>query len=91
MKIKNALTAATLTLGLCSSCLGPNNAYNSIRDWNRDLSEQDWVVELVFLGLYILPVYPIAHFGDIVIFNTVNYWSGDNPINDPGPLDPFVK
>jgi len=91
MKIKNALIAATLSLGLASSCLGPDNAYRSIRDWNRDLSDQDWVNELVFLGLYFIPVYPIALLADIVVFNTIHYWTGDNPINDPGPMDPFVR
>jgi hypothetical protein len=28
----------------------------------------------------------IAALGDVVIFNTVDYWSGSNPIPDPEPF-----
>lgn len=83
MKSKAVLAAATLSL-LGSSCLGPNNAYNSIRNWNAGLSDQDWVDELAFLGLNILPVYGLAYFGDVLVFNTIDYWSGSNPISSPG-------
>jgi hypothetical protein len=36
--------------------------------------------------MVIIPVYGIALLGDYVIFNTMDYWSGDNMINDPGPF-----
>jgi hypothetical protein len=92
MKIKSAILNVTLALGfLSSSCLGPDNAYGSIKNWNADLSGQDWVNEAVFIGLYIIPVYPIALLGDVLIFNTVQYWSGDNLINDPGPFKGFAR
>lgn len=92
MKIKRALLTVTLALGfLSSSCLGPDNAYGSIKNWNAGLSEQDWLNEAVFLGLYIIPVYPIALLGDVLIFNTVQYWSGDNLIDDPGTFAGFAR
>jgi len=90
MKLKKALAVGILALGLgSSSCLGPDNAFKSIRNWNAGLSDQDWVNEVVFLGLTIIPVYGIALFGDVVIFNTIGYWTGDNPISDPGPFKGF--
>ena len=90
--MKKRLIALALTLGLASSsCLGPDNLYNSIKNWNADLSDHNWVNEVVFLGLYFIPVYPIALFGDIVIFNTVHYWTGDNPIKDPGDMPEFTN
>jgi len=90
MKLKKTLAAGILALGLVSSsCLGPDNAYGSIKSWNAGLSDQDWVNELVFVGLYIIPVYEFALLGDILIFNTIGYWAGDNPINDPGPFEGF--
>ena len=85
MKSKALLGALSLSL-LGSSCLGPNNAYNSIRNWNANLTEQDWVDEVVFLGLNIVPVYGLAFMGDLLIFNTIDYWAGENPISDPGPF-----
>lgn len=85
--MKKTLLAGALALSLMSqSCLGPNNAYNSIRNWNTTVTDQDWINEILFLGMVIIPVYGIALLGDYVIFNTIDYWSGDNPIGDPGPF-----
>lgn len=90
MKLKKALAAGVLALGLgSSSCLGPDNAYNSIKNWNAGLSDQDWVNETVFLGMLIIPVYGFAQLADILIFNTIGYWSGNNTISDPGPFKGF--
>ena len=90
--MKKALLATVLALGLgSSSCLGPDHLYNSVKNWNAELSEQDWLNEAVFLGLYISPVYEIALLGDVVIFNTIDYWSGKNTIKDPGPFPGFMR
>lgn len=39
-----------------------------------------WAAEGVFLICAILPVYAIAILGDALIFNSIEFWSGDNPI-----------
>jgi len=88
--MKKTLLASLLSLGLLgSSCLGPDNLYSSIKNWNAELSDQDWLNELVFIGLNFIPVYPFALLGDVVILNTIGYWTGDNPITDPGPFSGF--
>jgi uncharacterized protein DUF3332 len=92
MKLQKKLVAALLLLGLTSSsCLGPDNLYNGIKSWNANLSEKDWVNEGVFIGLMIIPVYPIAMLCDVVVFNTVEYWSGDNLVNPPEPFPGFKR
>lgn len=94
MKLRNALLGTSLVLGIGlgnASCLGPDHAYQQVKTWNAGLSEQDWVTELVFLGLYLIPVYPIAMFGDVLVFNTIQYWSGDNPISAPASAKPFTS
>lgn len=88
--MKQALLASLLVLGLAgSSCLGPDNLYRSVKDWNVELSDQDWLVEVVFIGLWVVPVYEIALIGDVLIFNTIDYWGGGETINDPGPFPGF--
>ena len=83
--MKKSLLAAALGLGLfTSSCLGPNNAFNSVHHWNQNVSEDRWVNEAIHLGCVILPVYGFAYLGDIVIFNSIEWWGGDNPIDAPG-------
>lgn len=80
-------TALALLLALalpCSGCLGPNNAANSIRNWNAHATEHDWLNEVIFVAF--TPVYGLAYLGDILIFNTIDYWSGKNPIDEPGPF-----
>ena len=85
--IRKATLAGALALGILStSCLGPNNAQNSLRNWNAEVSDQDWVCEIVFLGLNVIPVYGIASIADVLVLNTIDYWSGDNPIDEPGPF-----
>lgn len=83
--MKKLIAAAALTFG-ATGCLGPNAMYNSLANWNAEVSEQDWVNELLFLGMTVIPVYPIALWGDIIVVNTIDYWSGENPIGDPGPF-----
>lgn len=36
-------------------------------------------------AFWILPVYPLCLAGDIVIFNSIEFWGGNNPINEPDP------
>ena len=83
--MKKALIALTLcsTLSL-PSCLGPNHLYTNLGNWNATVTEMNWLNEVIFLGLNIIPVYPIFLWGDIVIFNTIDYWSG----KDTWPADP---
>ena len=90
--MRKTLLAAALALGLTtSSCLGPDNLYGSLKNWNATVSDQDWLDEVIFIGFWVIPIYPFALLGDVVIFNTVEYWTGDNPISDPGPFKGFTK
>jgi hypothetical protein len=90
--MKKSFLALVLAVGLAgSSCLGPDNLYRSVKNWNAGISDQHWLNELIFLGFWVLPVYPITLLGDVVIFNTINYWTGNPPIKDPGEFPGFVK
>jgi len=88
---KKALLPLVLALGLGSTgCLGADNLYHSVKNWNAKISEQDWLNEVVFLGLNIIPVYGLCLFGDVVIFNTIDYWTGNATIKDPGAFPGFT-
>ncbi|MCZ6598941.1 MAG: DUF3332 family protein [Planctomycetota bacterium] len=74
---RTGLLAAVLSLCLFTSgCLGPDRLFNDLHEWNGEVSEQDWVNEVVFVVC--LPVYGIAYMVDIVVMNTIDYWGGDN-------------
>ena len=87
--MKKAIIACALALGLSTSCLGPDNLYNSVKNWNAELSDTDFVNEIVYIGFMILPVYPIALFADQVLFNPITYWTGKDTISDPGAFPGF--
>ena len=87
MKNLISKTVAGITLGVCltgTSCIGPNNAYNSLASWNSELTESKYVNELAFLGLHIVPAYPLFLVGDYLIFNSWEFWTGENLISAPG-------
>ena len=71
-----------------TSCIGPNNAFNSVATWNSKLSDSKFVNELAFLGLNIIPVYPLCLFGDYLVFNSVEFWTGNNWISKPEAFKP---
>ncbi|SRR5690554_282110 len=65
---------------LSTSCLGSFSAWNSLKDWNETASDNKFVNNAIFWGLNIIPIYPLFYAGDVIIFNLIEFWSGDNPI-----------
>jgi hypothetical protein len=83
--------AALAELSAClvaPSCIGPDNLYRGVSAWNSKVSDSKYVNELLFLGLHILPVYPIAMVGDRLVFNSIEFWWGKNPIGKPEEFKP---
>lgn len=76
IKIAVMLIAASL---LCSSCVGSFGMFNHLRSWNKGLGDK-FVNELVFVALHIVPVYEIAYLSDILVLNSIEFWSGSNPM-----------
>ena len=81
MKINKALIAVLLisTSILCSSCIGSFKLWNGLREWNQGIGNK-FVNELVFIALNIVPVYGVAYFADVVVLNTIEFWTGSSPI-----------
>ena len=63
-----------------TGCIGTFQLFNNLKDWNLEATEEKWLNELIFLGLNIIPVYGLAFLGDAIIFNTIEFWTGDNPM-----------
>jgi len=78
--MKKALVAAVLSLGLFSSCLGPNKLWNRLHDWNEKATDNRWGNEAIFLVLTIIPVYGVTYAIDIIVLNSIEWWSGENPM-----------
>lgn len=61
---------------LASGCYGSFTLTRKVYNWNGQVSDNQWVVEAVFLVCAWLPVYGIASLADAVIFNSVEFWTG---------------
>jgi len=68
------------TTALMSGCYGSFALTSKLHKWNGQVSNSKFVNELVFFGLCIIPAYEIACLGDALIFNSIEFWGGNNPI-----------
>ena len=86
---KNRLTlvAAIFLSGtiLFSSCVGSFGLFNRISSWNQSIGTK-FVNELVFLALNVVPVYGVAYLADALVINSIEFWSGTNPMANVGDV-----
>jgi hypothetical protein len=57
-----------------------------VQKFNLELTTDQWGRELTFVGLYIIPVYPFCTFADLFVVNSIEFWSGENPVSGESPL-----
>lgn len=62
-----------------TSCLGSFSLSHKLLSWNQQVGDKI-VNELVFIGLCILPVYEVSLLADVIVLNSIEFWSGDNPV-----------
>ncbi|MEW5799753.1 MAG: DUF3332 family protein [Bacteroidota bacterium] len=60
-------------------CYGSFSLTKKVYNWNGSM-EGKWVQELVFLVLNIVPVYGVAAWIDVVILNSIEFWTGNKPM-----------
>jgi len=73
------LASLLLLASLSTACYGPFHATRNLHKWNGEVSDNKWVVEIV----YLIPgfiAYPLSVMGDSLIFNSIQFWGGENPI-----------
>ena len=68
---------------LFSSCIGSFGLWSKLKDWNQGLGNK-FVNEIVFLAFHIVPVYEVAILSDVLVLNSIEFWSGSNPIAQVG-------
>lgn len=90
--MKISLTRAIVTslvlvsfLTVSAGCFGPFNLTRNVYHWNSSIKgsgevNEKWMKELVFFGMIVIPVYMFSALLDAFIFNSIQFWSGDNPI-----------
>lgn len=81
-KIKISVAAILLAGGslLFSNCIGSFSLTKSVINWNKGVGNK-FVNELVFFAFWILPVYEVTSIADLLVLNSIEFWSGKNPMN----------
>ena len=82
MKRSVAAILASLTLIAVpvSGCHGQFALFKRMQKWNGEIGSR-WVNSLVHFALWVIPVYEIVLLGDLLIFNTIEFWDGGkNPV-----------
>ena len=74
-----AVSAVLASSVMFSSCIGSYALFNKVLEWNGGISNK-WVNELVYICFWILPVYEISALVDFWVINTIEFWSGSNPM-----------
>ena len=87
MKKSKIAVASILLCGsmLFSSCIGSFGLWNQLKGWNENLSNK-FVNEIVFLAFHIVPVYEVSYLVDVLVLNSIEFWSGSNPLADVGSV-----
>lgn len=79
-KLLRTLGIVLLAGAMLTGCIGRFALTDKVYTWNKQVDQERWVNEGVFLVFIILPVYGLTLLADGVIFNSVEWWTGRNPI-----------
>jgi len=87
MKKKKLSVGVILLSGslLFSSCIGSFGLWNNLKDWNSNLGDK-YTNEIVFLALNVVPVYTVCYLADILVLNSIEFWTGDSPVASIGTV-----
>ena len=82
--MKKKFLAPSLALLLLSSvcfqsCIGSFSLTNKVLTWNRNVNNK-FVNELVFFVFWVLPVYEVTAAADLLVINSIEFWSGNKPL-----------
>lgn len=77
--VRVSLICALAAMMPLTSCIGSFKLTNKMLGWNRHISNK-FVNELVFVAFWVLPVYEVCGLADLLVINSIEFWSGENPI-----------
>ncbi len=78
-----AIVATLCGSMLMTSCIGSFSLTNKLLTWNKGIGNK-FVNEVVFFAFWILPVYEVSGLADLLVINSIEFWSGTNPVASAG-------
>ena len=91
--MKKSIASVLILAMLVTGCTGSFNLTKKVYNFHRSQSDK-WSDELCFLLVALTPIYGLATFADAIIFNSIEFWTGKNPVSmaaGEGPQNRIVK
>lgn len=89
-KIIAAFCAALISIVALANCVGSMTLTLKLHKFVLGIGNK-WVSWLVFLVCLILPVYGLAMLVDIIVLNSIEFWTGGNPAAHNSEEQEFTK
>src|SRR3989344_3852926 len=77
--MKRLLSILVLFVFVTTGCTGSFNLTKKVYNWHHSNPDK-WLDEGGFLVCILLPIYGISTFADAIVFNSIEFWTGDNPV-----------
>jgi hypothetical protein len=78
--VRSVIGVTFLCLVGTTACFGSFTTLHKVYHWNDNVDPDKWVKWGVFTAAIIVPVYPSATIFDLMFVNSVEFWSGRNPM-----------
>ncbi len=77
--MKKMVASIMVVAFLASGCTGSFNLTRKVYNFHRSQADK-WSDELCFLLVALTPIYGLATFADAIVFNSIEFWTGKNPV-----------
>lgn len=91
MKKKLARLAVLVVVAALAGCMGSFTLTKKLYGFNETITDNKIVNNVIFWGLNIVPVYSLAVGVDVIILNTIEFWTGTKLFADAAGPDADVK
>jgi len=79
MKVLSKIVLVTLVMIMLSGCFGNFQLTRNLYKWNSQVGDK-FANTAVMWVMIIIPVYEVCGFIDFFILNTIEFWTGENPM-----------
>ena len=77
--MRKSIIILLLLCFVTTGCTGSFNLTKKVYNFHRSQDDK-WSDELLFLLVVFVPVYSFATFADAILFNSIEFWTGENPV-----------
>lgn len=63
------------------ACYGSYGAFNKVHKWNGEATGSKVANSVIHFGLWVLPVYEIVLVADFLVFNNIEFLTGEKVFN----------